>query len=98
MKASSRLSAPRTLKGRHWLAVMASLQIAQPVNADGPDRWRPYPGVGVLESVSLRIHWFDSTEELRDAAKTSGQPIKEIGLHGFSILKRNTETGEYVCE
>jgi hypothetical protein len=88
----------KCLNGWLWLAVIGSLQVAQPANAEGPDRWRPYPGVGVLESVSLRIHWFNSTDELRDAAETSGQPINEIGLHGFSILKRNTETGEYVCD
>ena len=48
--------------------------------------------------MTLRIHWFESTAELREAAKNSGQEIKEIGLRGFSILKRNTKTGEYVCD
>ena len=37
-------------------------------------------------------------EELREAAKNSGQEINETGLHGFSILKRNKETGEYICD
>jgi hypothetical protein len=48
--------------------------------------------------LTLRIHWFESTEELREAAKNSGQEINEIGLHGFSILKRNKETGAYSCD
>ena len=77
---------------------MASLGLVDPAAAESPDRWRPYPNVGLLEGVALRIHWFDSTDELREAAKNSGQEINEIGLNGFSILKRNTKTGEYVCD
>jgi hypothetical protein len=74
------------------------LALVDPANANGPDRWRPYPNVGLLESVALRIHWFDTADELREAARSSGQEIKEIGLNGFSILKRNTKTGEYSCD
>ena len=72
--------------------------MAGPADASGPthDRWRPHPEVGVLEHVTLRIHWFESSEELREAAR--GRGIKDLGLHGFSILKRNTKTGEYFCE
>jgi hypothetical protein len=71
---------------------MASLELAGPATAESPDRWRPNPSVGLLEGVTLRIHWFESTDELREAAS------KEIGLNGFSILKRNTTTGAYVCD
>ena len=81
-----------------FLAVLASLELVVPARAESPDRWRAYPSVGLLEGVALRIHWFDSTDELREAAENSGQDIKEIGLNGFSILKRNTKTGEYVCD
>lgn len=77
---------------------MASLGLADAAHAERPNRWRPYPNVGLLEGVALRIHWFESTDELRAAAENSGQEIKEIGLNGFSILKRNTKTGEYVCD
>ena len=77
---------------------MASLGLGGPANAEIPERWRPNPSVGVLEGVTLRIHWFESTAELREAAKNSGQQINEVGLKGFSILKRNTQTGEYACE
>jgi hypothetical protein len=80
-----------------WLTILASL-VAAAGHADDAERWRPYPEVGLLERVVLRIHWFDSTKELREAAETSGQEIKEIGLNGFSILKRNTKTGEYSCD
>jgi hypothetical protein len=76
--------------------ILASLEPG--VRAEGPDRWRAHPSVGVLEGVTLRIHWFDTTAELREAAQNSGQAIKEIGLNGFSILKRNTQTGQYVCD
>jgi hypothetical protein len=87
------------LSRRAWLAVLASLGLAGgPANAEDPDRWRPHPNVGLLESVILRIHWFESSAELREAAKASGREIDETGLHGFSVLKRNTETGEYVCD
>lgn len=86
------------LGGFLWLTVLASLELVGPANAKGPDRWRPNPSVGLLEGVTLRIHWFESTEELREAAKSSGQEIKENGLNGFSILKRNTKTGEFVCD
>ena len=89
----------RRLRGWAWLAVvLASLELVCPAAAEGPDRWRAYPNVGLLEGVTLRIHWFDSTDELREAAKSSGQEINEIGLNGFSILKRNTKTGDYVCD
>ncbi len=80
------------------LALMASLELADAANADSLDRWRVHPSVGLLESVALRIHWFSSKEELREAARKSGQSINEFGLHGFAILKRNTETNQYVCD
>ena len=80
------------------LTLMASLELTDPANAQIPERWRAHPSVGLLEGVTLRIHWFSSTEELREAAKNSGQKINEIGLKGFSILKRNTKTGEYTCD
>jgi len=60
--------------------------------------WQPLPGVGVLNYVVLHVHWFDSTAELREAAKNSGQGINYTEIKGFSFLKRNTESGEYVCE
>src|SRR5262245_7278062 len=83
------------------LAVLASLGLGGPANADGPERWRPNPNVGLLEGVTLRIHWFESSAgllEAAQAAKNSGQDIKVAGTKGFSILKRNTATGEYVCD
>ena len=49
-----------------------------------------------MEGVVLRIHWFESTAALHEAAKNSG--VNDAELKGFSILKRKTETGEYVCD
>ena len=85
-----------------FIAVMASLGLGGPADAESPDRWRPNPNVGLLEGVTLRIHWFEGSAELLEAAqaaKNSGQDIKKVaGTKGFSILKRNSATGEYVCE
>jgi hypothetical protein len=75
---------------------LASLASAEPARAASWDRWLPYRGVGVLEGVVLRVHWFATTAELREAANNSG--VKDTELKGFSILKRNTQTGEYVCD
>jgi hypothetical protein len=79
------------------LTILALL-FAGPVRPDDGERWRSYPDVGLLEHVVVRVHWFDSSKELRSAAKTSGQNINEIGLSGFSVLKRNSKTGEYSCD
>ena len=77
---------------------MASLGLGGPAHAEIPDRWRPHPNVGLLEGMTLRIHWFESSAELREAAENSGQEMKELGLLGYSIIRRNIETGEYVCD
>ena len=61
-----------------------------------PDRWQPHADVGVLEHVTLRMHWYDSLELLREAA--TGRDVEPGGLHGFSILSRNTQSGEWVCD
>ena len=83
--------------GFAWLSVLASLAFADPAHAETLDRWQPYPGVGLLEGVVLRIHWFGSRAALQEAAKNNGQNV-EADVKGFSILKRNTKTGEYVCD
>ncbi|HEX7237890.1 MAG TPA: hypothetical protein VF405_13060 [Gammaproteobacteria bacterium] len=61
-----------------------------------PDRWRPHADVGVLDRVTLRMHWYDSLEQLRDAAVE--HDVADEGLHGFSILSRNTQSGEWFCD
>ena len=104
--ASARLGRMRLRAGRcftkacrngcAWLAILAWLVFADPAHAESSDRWQPYKGVGVLEGVALRIHWFDSTAALREAATSNG--VNDTDLKGFSILKRNSQTGEYVCD
>jgi hypothetical protein len=69
---------------------------AGPVGMVTPDRWRPHADVGVLDHVTLRMHWYDSFELLREAAVE--HDLSDEGLHGFSILRRNTATGEWVCD
>jgi hypothetical protein len=73
--------------------------MAHPGGANAAERWHPYPTVGVLENVTLRVRWFEDIVELRKAAKDTGLKIDESGfLHGLSVLRRNTETGAYVCD
>lgn len=85
-------------RGGVLLAGLAFVGPCERTSAEIIDRWQPLPKIGVLNSVVLRIHWFGSTAELREAAKNSGQSIKDTDLKGFSLLKRNTQTGEYVCD
>jgi hypothetical protein len=80
------------------MGLMVLSGLGNPAHAEVPDRWSPNPDVGLREGMTLRIHWFESSAELREAAENSGQEIKEIGLLGYSILRRNTQTGEYVCD
>ncbi len=80
------------------LAVLVFVGVGKPGSAETVDRWQPLPKIGVLDNVVLRIHWYRNSEELREAAKNSGQDIKDTDLKGFSFLKRNTQTGEYVCD
>jgi hypothetical protein len=61
-----------------------------------PDQWVPHSAVGVLDRVTLRMHWYGSLATLREAL--SEHDLKPRNLHGFSILRRNTATGEYVCD
>src|SRR5262245_58617769 len=89
-RAGRRLFAARR-RGVAWLAILASLGLGNTANTEAPNRWRPNPNVGLLEGLNLRIHWFESSAELREAAKSDGRDIKQMGLHGFSVLKRNTE-------
>lgn len=79
--------------------LIASLWLGA-VSADAPkaERWRILPDVGLLTNVAVRMHWFASAEQLRAASAQSGQAISEVGLHGFSILRRNSQTGDYVCD
>ena len=80
------------------MILAATLGLTSPSAAQIPDRWRAHPNIDVLDRVTLRIHWHASSSELRQAAKSSGRNIKARGLHAFSILRRNTKTGEYVCD
>ena len=88
-------------KTRAFMGLLATVLAMSPAFAGSfgmvtPDRWRPHADVGVLDRVTLRMHWYDSLELLRDAAV--GQDMSAEGLHGFSVLRRNTATGEWVCD
>ena len=89
---------PTNRHHRLLLLLLAAVTLAGTGNANERPRWRTHPDVGLLTNVVLRIYWFDSSEALREASEASGQQINETGLKGFSLLKRNSKTGEYVCE
>jgi hypothetical protein len=79
-----------------WAVLASPPALAGPVGMVTPDRWRPHADVGVLDHVTLRMHWYDSLELLREAAAEHDVGADE--LHGFSILRRNGETGAWVCD
>jgi hypothetical protein len=78
------------------VAIAASPALGNPLGMVTPERWLPYSTVGVLDRVTLRMHWYKTFAELREAA--SAQNISTKDLNGFAILRRNTETGDYVCD
>lgn len=61
-----------------------------------PDEWQPHTTVGILDRVTLKVHWHDGIEQLRQTAKS--HDVSLVDLRGFSILRRNTESGEWVCD
>lgn len=100
----SRLLAP-AIRSRYRAFRRAALLLAMvaagpvfggPLGMVTPDQWQPHVKVGILDRVTLRIHWHDNIELLRASAK--GHDVSVVGLHGFSILRRNTESGEWVCD
>jgi hypothetical protein len=94
-----RSRAPRLLhpRGAAWLVIGVSLGLAC-ATAEAADSWRPSLDMDVLERVTLRVNWYESAAALRKAVKNNGHDVNEIGLRGFSVLRRNTKTGEYVCD
>ncbi len=76
------------------LAVSPALADARPPPVG--ERWRPSSTVEVLDRVTLRIHWHESLAALREAAASNG--VATGDLQGFATLRRNTVTGEYVCD
>ena len=78
-----------------WL-LMGGSALASSYRSPTADRWHLYPQVGLLENVRLRVHWYENSDDFHKAAETNGLSPK--GLFGFSILRRNTSTGEYVCD
>lgn len=97
-------SSPKPAKSRRCAFVLGLLStilalppaLAGSLGSVTPDRWRPHADVGVLDHVTLRMHWYDSLALLRAAAPEHDMSGDE--LHGFSILRRNTATGEWVCD
>ena len=68
-----------------WLALCGA--------ATAADFWTPVEDVDV---VVVRVHWV-SVGELRAAAKMVGKRPQTKPM-GFSVLRKNTETGAYSCD
>ena len=80
-----------------WAILAISPALAsQPLGMVTPDRWAPHSEVGVLDRVTLRMHWYERVADLREAA--SEHAVSPRDLHGFAILRRSAETGEWVCD
>lgn len=78
------------------ITLAATSALANPLALPTPDQWVAHKAVGILDRVTLRAHWYESLTALRKAA--AERDIHSRSLRGFSILSRNTETGEYVCD
>jgi hypothetical protein len=90
-----RCRAPRML-GLLWILLAGSPVSANPLGPPDPEKWAASGTVGVLDRVTLRVHWFESLTKLREAA--TARAVHPRDLRGFSILSRNQDTGAYVCD
>lgn len=81
--------------GALWLA-FGSPASANPLGPPDPEKWSTSETVGVLDRVTLRVHWFETLTKLREAA--TARDLHARDLRGFSILSRNKDTGAYVCD
>ena len=83
------------LLGALLTMLAAAPTLAKPLGLVAPDKWQPHAKVGILERVTLNIHWHDSLELLREAA--AAHNVESGDLHGFSILRRTT-AGDWICD
>ena len=90
----------RRQAARRLVLLLAILAVApafgKPLGMVFPDRWLPHPKVGVLDRVTLKIHWHDSIAVLRETAAQHN--VGAVDLHGFSMLRRDTASGEWICD
>jgi hypothetical protein len=105
MISSPSLALVETTKSRRqaarWIGLLFAILAISPVFANPlgmvtPDRWLPHPKVGVLDRVTLHIHWHDSLAELRETASRFN--VGAADLRGFSVLRRDTTNGLWVCD
>jgi hypothetical protein len=83
------------LLGALLATLAATPASAKPLGFVTPDQWQPHAQVGILERVTLNIHWHDSLALLREAA--AAHDVDDTDLHGFSILRR-TAAGDWICD
>ena len=82
--------------GAFWMAFAGSPASANPLGPPDPEKWSTSETVGVLDRVTLRVHWFETLTKLREAA--TARDLHPRDLRGFSILSRSKDTGAYVCD
>jgi hypothetical protein len=84
---------PRTsLKFLALLALVALTAHAQDVERVSP------PTIDVGTEFTVRITWVETIQQVAQAARATGAAIPRNGARAFTVLKRNSQTGEYVCE
>jgi hypothetical protein len=79
-----------------WTILAAAPSVAGSQTMAHPDRWQAHARVGVLDNVTLRVHWHDSLEALRVTARDRN--VQSFDARGFSILRRDTMSGAWVCD
>jgi hypothetical protein len=67
--------------------------LVQTVTAKEGDEWQV---VADVDEVQVRIHWV-SIDELLAAARELGKRPKREAL-AFSVLRREVESGRYICD
>jgi hypothetical protein len=82
--------------GLLWVILAGSPALGSSLGMVTPDQWLPHETVGVLDRVTVRVHWFETLAALRTAA--SERDVSARFLQGFSVLSRNKETGAYSCD
>ena len=76
-----------------WLVLVlaASSAGAESLGMVTPDQWQPHAKVGILDRVTLRVHWHESLKLLREAAVAHNIAATErlrnqLAAAGFTIF------------
>jgi hypothetical protein len=56
------------------------------------------PAVEVGSEVLVRVTWVENMQELAQRARATGAVVPRNGARAFTVLKRNVQTGQMICE